>query len=383
MSVLVTGTRAPSVLHLARLLAQSGCEVIAAESLRYPLARGARFITKTLRHPAPNADPNGFRDWLLGTIKREGLSRIYPGCEEIFHVARVLDAAGLSELLYAPNPDLLHRAHDKFEFAELLREIRLPGPKTRLIVSPEQLHGLDADPAHLVFKPTLSRFGQSVFKAPSPKELDKIVPSGRRPWVAQDFIQGEEICLHAFGSHGRMGGWAAYRPTWRVGAGAGIYFAPERDPSIAGFIETFFQKTGWHGHVGFDLIREPGGRLMPIECNPRITSGIHFFTSGAQAMAGMLGISEAIPDDRPRAVKLAMRAFAWPQALRQGTSAQWRQDMAVAEDACAYGMQGAGLWRQLRLSSEFALRAVKARTPLLAATTSDIEWSGPPGLRSI
>ena len=47
------------------------------------------------------------------------------------------------------------------------------------------------------------------------------------------------------------------------------------------WIELFAAGTGFSGFLSFDFRLDAEGRNLPIECNPRATSGIHFVAPGA------------------------------------------------------------------------------------------------------
>ena len=63
-TVLLTGTRAPATLDLARRLWREGVRVIGADSMRFPLGRFSAAFAVHHRVPPPRQDRAGF----LGAI---------------------------------------------------------------------------------------------------------------------------------------------------------------------------------------------------------------------------------------------------------------------------------------------------------------------------
>ena len=56
-----------------------------------------------------------------------------------------------------------------------------------------------------------------------------------------------------------------------------VIFERVDHPAIAAWVERFVAATGWTGFVSFDFIADAEGRPFAIECNPRTTSGLHFW----------------------------------------------------------------------------------------------------------
>ncbi len=54
-----------------------------------------------------------------------------------------------------------------------------------------------------------------------------------------------------------------------------VRFAQVENPAVEAWIAQFVAATGYQGFLSFDFILD-GDRPLAIECNPRVTSGIHF-----------------------------------------------------------------------------------------------------------
>jgi len=93
-------------------------------------------------------------------------------------------------------------------------------------------------------------------------------------WVAQRYAGSELLCTYAVAHEGRLLAHAAYRAP-QTASGASVCFRSDADPQAREWVELFVQRTGFSGQIAFDFIRTQDGSLLPIECNPRATSGVH------------------------------------------------------------------------------------------------------------
>jgi hypothetical protein len=113
-------------------------------------------------------------------------------------------------------------------------------------------------------------------------------------------------------------------------------------------VEYFGKTTGYTGQVGFDFIEDTAGKFHVLECNPRATSGVHFFEGQAEALIASLGSESAEPVLTP------------------------------AKDVILRGGDHGPLTAQVLSLTEIGVRAISRRCGLLAASTADIEWDGQP-----
>ncbi len=368
--ILITGARAPAALHLARLLDGAGHVVVMADSLRRTVSAVSRACAAFVHLPAANGDAAAYGAAIREAIAAHQIDLVVPTCEEVFHLAALWAQREMQVPLYAPPREVLRRVHHKYEFVGMMQELGLAVPETVLLNTPADVDRVQLRSRELVFKPVWSRFATRVLI--KPRRVD-IAPTPAAPWVAQDFVAGEEICVYAFAHAGRLAGWAAYRPVHRAGGGAGIGFMPDDDPAIGPFVEQFVAKTQWTGQVSFDLMRRAGGDLVALECNPRATSGVHFFRDPAAFGAAFDGTGLVSPDVTGlQAVKAALWFYGpWQHPLRV-----W-SDLVGAQDVIAWPDDPRPSRRQIAATWEVARVAWRQRVGLAAASTHDIEWNGP------
>ena len=369
MRVLITGARAPAALHLARLLHGAGHHVVMADGLRRTVSGVSRACAAFVHLPAANGDAGTYATAIRSAITTHEISLVIPTCEEVFHLAAIWADTPMGAPLFAPELATVLAAHNKYTFIETAKTFGLPVPQTRLLTSAQDLEAVRHHAASLVFKPVWSRFARDVLIRP---ERITFTPIPERPWVAQDFVAGTEVCVYAIAHAGQVAALSAYRPTYRAGKGAGIAFVPVSDPAIDRFVATFVAGTGWTGQVSFDLIVQEDGRILPLECNPRATSGIHFFRNPDRFAPAFFGQGAVAPDVIGlQAVKLALLLYGpaqrpvgvWRDLWRAAEVMHWPGDPAPGRQQLAATLEVAGI-------------ALRRRISLTAASTFDIEWNG-------
>ena len=214
---------------------------------------------------------------------------------------------------------------------------------------------------------------------PSRTAVEGLCPTAADPWVAQAYLPGEEISAYAVAVDGRLVAFQSYKPTYRVGQGAGVAFAPVDVPIARQFVDGLVARLNWTGQISFDFRRDAQGELHVIECNPRTTSGVHYFGPAD-------GLDQAIIEGRavhasstaPMTLPLAMLAYGLPHAIRNRGFVQWRRDFACMQDISAWPGDRGLLLSQLRALGEIAVRALRNGTGLVEASVRDIEWDGEP-----
>ena len=284
---------------------------------------------------------------------------------------------GRAVFLFAPQLDLLRQLHSKIEFATLAQSCGAAAPATRRITSRDALREWVPHAADLVFKPEFSRFATNALCRPSVRTFARINPTPEVPWAVQDFVKGTEICLWSAASQGEIVAFAAYQPRWRLGRSSSFYFDPDSDPKLLEFCRSIARATHVTGQLSFDVIRDAGGTIHPLECNPRGVSGIHLFAAEPTLAHALVGEGDlAIAPMVPRHLAPAMWLLGAPQALRQAQWQMFRADMRRSTDALA--LPG-GDWSRLGTlldATRFLYAGLKNGRSAAGQSTDDIEWNG-------
>lgn len=383
-ATLITGARAPVAIDLARSFAGAGHAVKLADSVR---CRAAGWAGLGAVHPLP-APRGNLPDYAaaLGALIQSGQADlIVPSCEEVFHVAAAAERLGVADRVFAPSLAVLRRLHSKISFPALLTELGLNAPETFALERRVDVLALDIPPDQMVLKPEFSRFGTAVLVRPIAAQLAQWVAAGDgagndtlpTKWCAQRAVAGQEICLWSAARAGRIVASCTYRPAWRHGAS--YAFEAMDCPAALAVAERLAGALNLTGQISLDIILTPAGVAVPIECNPRSTSGVHLFDGAAALADAITGAGPPVHcTSGLRYLSPAMLVMGVAAALAHGRVAQWRRDWQRGRDALTQpGARLPALGAMID-AVEFAARGALAGRSASAQSTADIEWNGEP-----
>jgi hypothetical protein len=374
--ILLTGGRAAAALELARLFHAAGWRVVMAESLAWHPSRWSRAVARSYATPWPNRDPDGYIHALAHIVRCERIDLLVPTCEEIFYISKGRDRLASHCTVFAEDITTLRRLHSKWLFVQAAGRHGLPTPQTALLTSPGDARQAVASGRDLVLKPVYSRFAACTILLPRTADDVPADVSEQRPWVAQEYIAGRQICTYSVAHRGRLTVHSAYASEFTFGPGAAIAFAALNHPASRAWVEAFVRAEGFTGQIAFDFIDTADRRLFAVECNPRATSGVHLFADDAEFVPAFLGEGPGLLRPRPGRssrytlllAALAPRSWArlrrWAAALLGGRDVFFR-----ADDALPFLGQFAAF-------AALHYRARRNGVSLTEASTLDIEWNG-------
>jgi len=429
INILVTGTRAPVALELARLFASAGHRVYAADSLPVTPCGASRFVSGSIRLPEPSVDPELYIQVLKRVVQEWQIELLVPTCEEIYYIAR-----GKPELepfcaVFTDDFAILRVLHNKFEFIERMKRHRFCVPHTELLQSAEEAQRflVRRNGASVVLKPVYSRFAAKV-RIVRGNERVSIVPveaevragvgtgsgatatrgfyrdkkrvrssehplidlpliSERYPWVGQQFIEGRQFSTYSVVSNGVVLAHAAYEARFTAGLGACISFEAAHRPELLAWVKRFSEAEQYTGQVAFDFIIAADGEIYPLECNPRATSGVHLFVAkdrldrafisesgAAVAGVGSSGIIE--PSGTPSMLKPGMLTYGLRTAVTEQRKLEWLRLMGRGRDAVFRWNDPKPFAAQFAMLYELWRRSRANGISIVEATTADIEWNG-------
>lgn len=384
--MLITGGRAPVALDLARAFHRAGHRVYVAESRAAHLCRTSRAVTRCETVPAPARDPDGFLAALAALIDRYDVDLLLPTCEEIFWVARgVVEGDGGRALparcrVAIGDPARLVQVHDKGAFIELASDLGFAVPTTVRLTSAEAVWDwARRAPAPLVLKPAFSRFGTEV-RIVDEGARDSLRPersdlqvSPERPWIGQDFVRGDPVSTYSLAHRGRLLAHAAY-PIELTAGRACVHFRAVPHPAVRAWVERFVAGTDFTGQIAFDFIVRDDGAVVPLECNPRSTSGLHLLPSEAlvDALLDPEGVVACI-EPRPG----ARASLTIPLVLQgwRGGIGRWMRALA-ARDVLFDPADPLPALDALRVLLAFQREGRRTGRSATQAMTSDIAWDG-------
>ncbi|TCZ56620.1 ATP-grasp domain-containing protein [Roseicella aquatilis] len=276
-TVLLTLGRLPKALDLARSFARAGWRVVVAEPHRRHLTGASRSVARRRQVTAPALDPAAYLRDLARLVREEGASLVVPVSEEAMHVAFLRPLLPEGVRLLAMPPDLTLRLHDKHGFVREASAMGLTVPESAALGDPRARHL--AETGDVIVKPLHACSGRGVRRIPRGGALP---PPGQA--IVQRLVQGAEHSSCTLAHAGRVQASAVYRGTLMSGSVA-VGFERVEHPAIEAWIARFVAGTGWTGFIAFDFILDAAGTPWGIECNPRTTSGLHFFAEADLAPA--------------------------------------------------------------------------------------------------
>jgi predicted ATP-grasp superfamily ATP-dependent carboligase len=283
--------------------------------------------------------------------------------------------------------DTLHRLHSKWAFVELARQVGLSVPPTTLLTSPEQAQAQLGQA--VVLKPVYSRFSAQVVICPRRLEQLPVDVSPQRPWVAQQFTPGRQLCTYSIAHAGRLTAHSAYPVDFTAGAGATIAFTPIRHPAALAWVRHFVAGLHFTGQIAFDFIETASGEVTAIECNPRATSGVHLLAHCPDFPQAFLDPAAATiepPPDASAMLTTAMLLYGLAGVRSMARLRQWWATLRAGREVVFRGDDPwPGLVSQGALLAHLLGRSLRYGLTPLAASTMDIEWNGeaPPPLKGI
>lgn len=373
--ILLTSGRAPSALELARALARGGSYVVVADSYPTYICQGSKAVAKSYVVPPPRLQPASYELAILDIIRREQIDLVVPASEEVFYLASFMSEIRKScEVFFAPSDELL-RYHHKQNFNDLAHAIGLSVPPSTLLVK-GSVAAQRLTEEDYVLKRCFSRGGKRVIFAKGgtdPRSCD--VPFDGS-WLIQKMVAGETLCSFSVAQDGRLIHTQLYRPSVTLGH-IGVAFQTIQHAAIEAWIESFVRQTRYHGFVSFDFQQTPAGEITALECNPRVTSGVHLIHPEVLAHAVLnpyrpvpqiasraraqiaLGVLTALPDliANPKRVFGILRECLRTRDVMFSWSDLWP------------------LLYQLKCYLYFIKTCRRKRFPLSSCTMDGIEWN--------
>lgn len=279
-TVLLTLGRLPKALDLARAFHGAGWRVLVAEPFRKHLAGASNTVARSIVVPAPAEDQEAYLAALVGIAAEEGVDLVVPVSEEVVHVAALHGRLPDRTRLFAMPPEAVLAAHDKGAFAAQAAGWGLAVPPTHPLGS-EGATGLAAR-QDVVVKPLHACSGRGVRVIRQGEALPAGDPDA--PAIVQARIPGPERSTCSLVHAGVVSGTVVYQGLMQSGS-VSIAFERVEDRLIEAFVRDYAAATCWTGFLSFDFMLDGQGKPWAIECNPRTTSGLHFFEAADLARA--------------------------------------------------------------------------------------------------
>ena len=380
-TILLTGGRAPVTLDLVRAFHRAGHVVYVAESLRGHLTEPSAAIKAHFEVPAPRQEPEAFLAALRSIIEAYQIELLIPTCEEVFHIAKGLNT--LPCRVFTEPLARLDGYHNKWKFVVKAGECDLRVPESMLVTRQDDLLYAYAHWRGLVLKPVYSRFAARTLILPSLKDAMATLTfdslTNQEPWIAQEYIEGEQFCSYSVCQNGRILAHAVYPTAFTAGQGATIAFQSVQHDAIYEWVRTFVEHYKVTGQMAFDFVQTADGNVVALECNPRATSGAHLLTSNPRFVESFFNSElECITpyEGTSRMLGTAMLTYGLPASLFNGRFGAWLKTFSHSDDVLLDFRDPLPFLLQWRSILSYVLLGRKQGISALEASTFDIEWNG-------
>lgn len=373
MRVLITGSRAPVAVLLARALHAAGATVFTAESLRPNFGQKSRAVAQDFLIPSPRFAPEACLAALARLATEHQIEAILPTCEETFALSAGRAALPESVQLLCPEIETLDRLHHKGRGIAFAQRLGIATPKTR--ATPDFLR--DG-----ILKRAYSRFSGHVIPLRG-SEAQRRTTALVQPqddgaeWVWQAWIDGQALCSYSLFGTGTLYAHAAYRTPYTLSLGAGIFYDAVGGPLFEAtrtVAQTLATATGYTGALSLDFIETPSGTPVLIELNPRATMGAALLTR--QPAFGHTLRALVAGEPPPEPLPHGQGRFQLTAAmLLLGRKRRWR-DVLTTPDVLTDPTDPGPARAAPGIYVAYARQARRLGLTPTAFSTHDIEWNG-------
>ncbi|NJR20378.1 MAG: ATP-grasp domain-containing protein [Hyphomonadaceae bacterium] len=269
-TVLLTIGRLPKALDFARSFYHADWRVLVGEPFKSHLTGASKCVAQSFVLPAPRAGKAAYLEALGALVDAQKVDLVLPLSEETMHVAHLQTQAQI----YAPSPNTLLELHNKASFIALAQRLGLAVPETALIGTPKATQ--IAAQHDYVIKPIYSCSGRGMsFHKQSSAIRAGTTSDPNEAAIVQQQLSGRQVSTFGIAHQGKMLANVVYEGLIMSGSVA-VAFTRIALAEVDSWVEQFVARTGHSGFISFDFVDEHG-IARAIECNPRVTSGVHFW----------------------------------------------------------------------------------------------------------
>lgn len=291
-TVLLTIGRLPKALDFARSFHAAGWRVLVAEPFKSHLTGASNCVARSFVVPAPCDGKAAYLDALAQIVTDERVDLVLPLSEETLHVAHLASRLMGNVRVFAPSPAPLLALHDKAAFIALAKRHGLAVPETA-VFGTHDATALAASNDYVI-KPVFSCSGRGVSLHQAGEALPVVIDSSvNEKAIVQCQLRGTQYSTFAIAHRGQVQINITYQGTVFSGSVA-VAFERVKVEAITKWVADFVAATDHSGFISFDFFVDALGIARAIECNPRVTSGVHFIETDDLAPAILAPFSQPI-----------------------------------------------------------------------------------------
>jgi carbamoylphosphate synthase large subunit len=208
LKVLLSEGASTSAREAITVLGLAGHDIEVIDSSPYCLGRFSRFVRRFHRCPPMGVYPEGYLDFVLRLLANRRFDVLVPIHEQGYLFAKVRERIESHVAVALPSFDSYQRVVTKVQFSQLLRELDLPQPRTKIAAELDELRRVNGLP--LVIKTDIGTASRGVWMVKDRRELLSACDDIERAdafgsgVLAQELINGPVEHAQAVFSRGRL-----------------------------------------------------------------------------------------------------------------------------------------------------------------------------------
>ena len=341
--------------------------------MKRQLCSVSRAVTKTFQVAPPNTDIEGWERDILDIIERENVTDLIPTSEEVCHIANLAPRLPDTTRYVGPSAQWIAQWHDKLQFVNYAISRGVTAPSVYTTADGESRALIRQ--TECVLKPRRGCSGTAVSFLPPGSTL----PPPSQDMLLQRRVQGNHLYTLSWVDAGEVKATASYRGSTHSGTVAVGFQSAPTPFSVKQWIEQFVADTDVSGFLSFDFILDRSGIPWGIECNPRLSSGVHFVDEawlGAAVMGEDMGAPSITPAGKRVQWSYSTLTEAYKHLFRFQIPELIRclRDLFISRDAVWSWRDPLPFFLMTPLCWEFIWRSIRERMPIGDASQCDIAW---------
>ncbi|MBX9777153.1 MAG: hypothetical protein K2Y71_22475 [Xanthobacteraceae bacterium] len=320
MRILLSEGASTSAREAITALGLAGHHVEVCDPDPHCLGRFSRFVRKFHRCPPLGTDPKGYLAFILERISGRQFDVLLPIHEQGLLFAKVQADIRRHAAVALPRFDSYLRAHNKLGFSEVLDELGLPQPPTRVVRGVAELMAAKRFP--MVLKVPVGTASRGTWMVTDDAALEIAVAEIEAmhgfddALLVQDVVEGEPQQAQAVFANGELVASHAYRQVARGGGGGSSIKESVDHPVVRGHLSRIGEHLEWHGALSVDYIVEHGtGTPRYFDCNPRLVEPMNALFAGINLVDALLRVSRGEAAASAADSKAGVRTHLGLQAL--------------------------------------------------------------------
>lgn len=374
---IVTFGRGWHSLAAVRSLAQSGLEVISADSYALTPSALSKYSADSFVYPDPAVDPQAFLDQLEEEVRARRPAEgepyfLLPVQQETFAIAKHRQRFEPWIDLALPDPLRIDEVRDKGRLAEIALQAGLQVPPFWRFDKPPTAEELDQVELPAFVKIPSGAGGTGIEKVDLASDLPEAFERIHREHgvlpMIQKAVPGEDICVTAVCDSGRVHSLMVYQNKHKATDSApGSVRETISAPAAEAAARRLLGELNWHGVAQIDFLWDGESEPWLIEINPRLFGGLfQSISSGLDIPRLLFCLATGQPLPEPKPVKIGLRSetpvVGWLGILRE---------MVASDDSKPTGAKRLK-WAFQELMDQDSDHELKTRFSGLVETARDV-----------